>query len=49
MLSLGPMEEDDWLCVILDKHDNVEKFDNKDLMRAHWLKCHRGVRCLRGP
>ena len=34
------MEEVDWLCVILDKHAKLEKFDFEDLMRAHWLKCH---------
>ena len=39
MLSLGPMEKGDYICVNQDVHSNYECFDTEDLMREHWLKC----------
>ena len=37
MLSLGPMEKGDWLCINMDQHSGYKKFDTKELMQEHWL------------
>ena len=39
-LYLGDMKEGDYLCVNLEKHDKVQKFDSEPIMREHWYACH---------
>ena len=39
MLSPGPMEKGDYICVNQDLHSDYECFDTEDLMGEHWLKC----------
>ena len=41
MLSLGPMDKGDYLCINLDQHSGYDKFDTENLMREHWLTCHK--------
>ena len=40
LLSLGPMEKGDWLCVNLNKHTKCEKFNTEELKMEHWQICH---------
>ena len=39
-LFLGDMKEGDFLCVDLEKHDNVQQFTTEQIMREHWHTCH---------
>ena len=41
MLSLGPMDKGDYLCINMDQHSGYDKFDTENLMREHWLTCHK--------
>ena len=37
MLTLGPMDKGDFICVNMDQHSCYESFDTKILMKDHWL------------
>ena len=37
---LGDMQKGEFLCVNNTKHQNIQIFDNSELMRLHWHSCH---------
>ena len=37
MLSLGTIDKGDYLCI----NSGYENFDTENLMREHWLTCHK--------